>query len=499
MQYRFFALFLFLAISVRSQDNNLFSKHGLGEQESESFAISNAMGGLKSAFRDRHNLNIANPASYSALELTTLEMGLRGISRTYTTASQEQFSRDVELSYLAIGLPIAKWWGGSFGIVPKTRTSYDFTFKEHIPSLDTVTYVNKGTGGTNKLFVGSSFDVLTIDKIREDSALQTIKQTLYKVDTGYISLPDSITQKKLKAMDYMYQGKKVAIIDTTYKRYGLRTKNIYHQLSLGFNVSYLFGEITTTDFTFFKDSTTFATPFSNRNTENILLSGINWELGLQYTTKLTNEISLTLGGSGRVSQPLQTNATSLWESFIGITENPLPSQIRDTSGPFITNGNAILPSQFQVGFYLSKPDHWKLGGDYQWQKWTEFRTPSEEKDTAFVDNYQLSLGGEFIPDQEKKGLKSIAYRAGLKIGTNRLMLNKKQLNQFGMTFGFGIPKRETLIVDGRKKRYTFYPFNVAFEIGTIGNINDNLIKQNYFKTTIGLSLNDKWFNKRKIE
>jgi len=45
---------------------------------------------------------------------------------------------------------------------------------------------------------------------------------------------------------------------------------------------------------------------------------------------------------------------------------------------------------------------------------------------------------------------------------------------------------------------SFSNINLGFELGKRGMASENLIEEKYFKINIGLSLNDLWFQKRKI-
>jgi hypothetical protein len=42
-----------------------------------------------------------------------------------------------------------------------------------------------------------------------------------------------------------------------------------------------------------------------------------------------------------------------------------------------------------------------------------------------------------------------------------------------------------------------YAFNLSFEAGSRGTLNNNLIKENYGKIKLGINLNSSWFQKRK--
>lgn len=41
--------------------------------------------------------------------------------------------------------------------------------------------------------------------------------------------------------------------------------------------------------------------------------------------------------------------------------------------------------------------------------------------------------------------------------------------------------------------------NVSFELGDYGTLSDDLIKENYLLIHLNISLQDKWFQKRKVD
>jgi len=68
-----------------------------------------------------------------------------------------------------------------------------------------------------------------------------------------------------------------------------------------------------------------------------------------------------------------------------------------------------------------------------------------------------------------------------------LVVNNTNVNEFGISFGVGMPMGKELST-----------FNLGMELGKRGTINNGLVKENFFNFRIGLTLNDKWFSKRKI-
>lgn len=69
----------------------------------------------------------------------------------------------------------------------------------------------------------------------------------------------------------------------------------------------------------------------------------------------------------------------------------------------------------------------------------------------------------------------------------------QKLSRFGGTFGMGLP-----IAVSRQAPNQFTLINVALEYSKRGN-NDNILKENMFRFSLGLSLSDLWFGKRRYD
>jgi len=68
-----------------------------------------------------------------------------------------------------------------------------------------------------------------------------------------------------------------------------------------------------------------------------------------------------------------------------------------------------------------------------------------------------------------------------------MIVNNAEINDFGITFGVGLPLGRSLP-----------NINLGFEIGKRGTTEADLIEENYIKINLGFSFNDIWFQKRKI-
>lgn len=58
----------------------------------------------------------------------------------------------------------------------------------------------------------------------------------------------------------------------------------------------------------------------------------------------------------------------------------------------------------------------------------------------------------------------------------------------GITLGFGLPLKNSKSI-----------LNLNLEYGSRGIINQNLVREDYVKIGLGVSINENWFFKRKFE
>lgn len=140
----------------KSTSHSPYSQFGLGQMREDLLPQTRAMGGISTGVRNLNGfptLNIANPASYSALTRTVMDAGLYG---NFTQLSKDQSSdhtADFAFSHLAIAVPLSKFGGMAFGLLPYSDVGYSATSSHAIDSLKYKTLAI-GEGGVNKAFVG---------------------------------------------------------------------------------------------------------------------------------------------------------------------------------------------------------------------------------------------------------------------------------------------------------------------------------------------------------
>lgn len=150
----------------------------------------------------------------------------------------------------------------------------------------------------------------------------------------------------------------------------------------------------------------------------------------------------------------------------------------------------INPTSISFGAGYGREFKWFVGAQYTF---TENSKLSDSWNTtvnsSFENSQRVSVGGFYIPKYNSftNYFDRVVYRAGLRWENTGLVMNNKSINDYAVSAGVGLPVRG------------FTNINIGFEYGQTGTSSNGLIKQNYFSMSIGLSLSDSWFNRRKFE
>ena len=254
--------------------------------------------------------------------------------------------------------------------------------------------------------------------------------------------------------------------------------------SVGFNLTYLFGTVDKTRATTFPDS---AYRMNYKEINSTKVHDLSLNYGLYYRLKKENGYQL---GAGLVfSNGTNISATQNLTGYRYFISSTGIDQVMDTllNKPSV-KGQIFLPSSVGAGLTFGKTDKWLVGADYQlqmWKNYTYFGVPDSLKNSM-----RISVGGEYTPSASTVSnyFQRITYRGGFRYSNSFLELRGQPINEFGISFGFGLPLPRT--------RSTI---NLSAEIGTRGTKNENLIKENYVRFTLGLSIFERWFIIRKYD
>ncbi|MGL5892249.1 MAG: hypothetical protein ACRC3B_20320, partial [Bacteroidia bacterium] len=164
-----FCLFAFLlfGISLQAQTPAVlqtvspYSRFGLGEINYMSGPINQGLGGGGIGLRNDSLLpqyiNHANPASLTAMPITTYEVSLVSNTVQLENASSTGVFNRTALGQMTLAFPVTSWWGASVGFSPYSTVGYNVVNSIEQPNIGTVTYKYQGSGGVNQVYTSQAF------------------------------------------------------------------------------------------------------------------------------------------------------------------------------------------------------------------------------------------------------------------------------------------------------------------------------------------------------
>jgi len=255
------------------------------------------------------------------------------------------------------------------------------------------------------------------------------------------------------------------------------------KLSFGIDYSYNFGKIQTYSFRFIE-----GLQYGSREKNLSDVSGGTLTAGVNYTTPINNKLngfaSITYSPDSKLSSSNSRNIATIQYSSTGAEILVQPSDID------VANTTLTIPSKLAVGFGVGQNKKWMLGTEITFQKSSAMGNRFNDiNDVNYENSTRYSLGGFYIPNYNSfsKYYEKIIYRAGLRYENTGLIVNNTSIKDFAVTGGLGLP----LIG-------VFSNINIGMEYGQRGTTSASLVQENYTNITIGLSLNDKWFQKRRF-
>jgi long-subunit fatty acid transport protein len=261
-----------------------------------------------------------------------------------------------------------------------------------------------------------------------------------------------------------------------------------HQLtsniSLGGEFRYNFGEEVNSSSIAFRE-----VQFGTNEQNETDLSGISFNFAVNYDKVLANGNQFT---ASIVYQPeTDITARNVRRLSTFILAADLSEGIVNTRESDETKQELKLPQEFTAGIGYGKPLKWNLAAEYSLRGSSSSASRSFAPDNSeFTDAASYRVGGFYIPNFNSISSywDRVVYRGGMRYEESGLRLNGEDINEFGISFGLGLP----VGVGG-----SFSNANLGFEYGQRGTKNAGLIKEDFFSISIGLSLNDRWFQKRR--
>ncbi len=238
----------------------------------------------------------------------------------------------------------------------------------------------------------------------------------------------------------------------------------------GANASLLFGNIEESEAFVLNQST-----FSSEETTNY--SGIRFGLGMQFD--VTD--NFTIGSTVQFPTSLKGNIKR------SITKSLDGTEITVEDGASDTFENFSMPLEVGLGISTNIFDSFTVSADYKKNYWDA--TGQTESLGSYADQDIYAIGLEYVKNPTSyKYADRIRYRTGFNYDNGYLAINGQKVDGYNLTAGIGIP-----IGQGQKSM-----MNLSYSYGSKGQIQNILIKENFHLLTLNFSLEDLWFQKRKI-
>lgn len=267
---------------------------------------------------------------------------------------------------------------------------------------------------------------------------------------------------------------------------------IAKNFSFGADVQYNFGKIDTrslsTQFTLNADNVFEQVQYSTRETNSSTASGVNFNTGLSYSTKLYKNISLY----SSVTYTPEATITFNNERFIAIVQSVdgiAEAIVGDEEKINVADTKLKLPSKFTFGAGVGDIKKWIIGSEITFQGSSNFGNRFNDIDNVTFENAtKISVGGFYIPNYKSFSnyFERVVYRGGFRFENTGLVINNQAIEDAAATLGLGLPLRGA-----------FSNINVGVEVGNRGTQKGGLVREHYMNFSVGLSLNDRWFQKRK--
>jgi hypothetical protein len=255
---------------------------------------------------------------------------------------------------------------------------------------------------------------------------------------------------------------------------------INSKFSVGLDFQYLFGTIETESQKLQVD-----VQYGSRELNESSLSGISFNAGLTYNTKLNSKLNFM---SSLVYSPeTKLNSNNVrYVSLVALSSNGSVDQASLNKEVDVVDTKLIVPSKLALGAGIGNRK-WFIGGDVTFSgTGNQINRFDNYSNVSYENATRVAFGGFFIPkfDSYDNYFERVTYRAGFKFENTGLVINNTAIKDKSMTLGFGLPIKGT-----------FSRLNLGVEYGERGSVLKGLVREEYFSVNIGLIFNDKWFKK----
>lgn len=268
-----------------------------------------------------------------------------------------------------------------------------------------------------------------------------------------------VTQKGSGGLNQCYWGNSV---------------NVYKNLWLGVNFSYIFGTIKQIQST---TSNYYSGSLETEDKSHI--SKLYLSYGFQYSFDIKKDVKATIGGIFGANSKFNLNHTTTNYGNAGDT----------LTEPTTTTSKFSLPPFFGLGASVQMSDKLLITADYQFHRWSQ--SESTVSSVKMVNSTNYAVGAEYKPSNSIRTsfMEHVKYRIGGYYNSSYMMISGHQLMDRGLTAGIGLP-----LIGNKLNMSMMYGIGRNSALG-----NSGLVSETYHSFMINISLTELWFMKTKYD
>jgi hypothetical protein len=311
------------------------------------------------------------------------------------------------------------------------------------------------------------------------SPYTTLKYNLASTQTLQIA-PDSIQTFET------YQNGSGGISQFSWS-HGVR---IYKSLALGLRANYLFG----TNYNLYQNrSLDSQQPINYYATieEQAYVKDFTFQMGISYAKDslfARKKYRLAFGAVYDFATNLRAKTNTIIYRTNAIGNHGRQIDVDTIPRMDSTRSGYSLPAGFTVGVTLGR-SKWAIGSEFSYYDWSTFRSVNSDDEVGLGKSWKVALGGEITPDSYSSNyLKRLTYRIGgfYEQTPYQVQNTTTPVKDLGMTLGLSLPAGSSSL-------------DIGFRYGKRGNVQNNRIGENYIRLFFGVTVNDRWFIRRRFD
>lgn len=245
-------------------------------------------------------------------------------------------------------------------------------------------------------------------------------------------------------------------------------------LAVGANLSYLYGEI----YHYIYNQYTGAEVDTYTKQYQADITTYKIDFGAQYLTTFGKN-KLVLGATYQLGHTIDDNGYIINATSTSVNASYDTLQVTTFS----------IPTSIGLGLSYTYDDRLTLAADYSMQQYSTANFFGYKG----TDYHRASLGFEYIPERiTRKLFRRARYRAGLHYATSHYLIGEHRgPTEYGASIGIGLP-----IMNGWNAKSIV---NISGQAVHVRPNAPGMITENYLRLSIGLSFNESWFDKWKVQ